>query len=53
MKKINKNTLVLLERIARKGVVKTENSSFPTCFGFFHQPVRPKKKVIYKETLEE
>lgn len=43
--KISKNALAIVERATRNEVVKNANNSFPTCFGFFHQPVRPKKKV--------
>lgn len=42
--KISKNTLAIVERVTRNEVVKNVNSSFPVCFGFFHQPIRPKKK---------
>ncbi len=44
MKKINKKVLTIVERATRSEVVKNTNSSFPACFGFFHQPVRPRKR---------
>lgn len=43
MKKVNKNALKIVERAARKAVIRGIDGFPPPCMGIFHQPKRPKR----------
>jgi len=44
MKAVKKEVLYALKELTEKGVQRKSEERLPLCWGFLHQPKRPKKK---------